>query len=188
MWLECWSVHHLTPHWEQQLHTGCRRSCTGAHGGSGQPWTQFSCVYLYIHIVHLFWGDWRRRNDSKQPPIPAWSLQQRRHMDVCEECSVSEWEAALELDEALAGWLQQGPARGEWGWEWGWAAASHLLEEPEEREPDEIPAVSPAVEERVERVGANGLHVCEVGQSCCLGWRWSTLPTPDSAQGRLFST
>lgn len=68
-------------------------------------------------------------------------------MDVCEECSLSEWEAALELDEALAGWLQQGPARGEWGWEWGWAASSHLREEREEHE--EIPAVSPAQEEVV---------------------------------------
>lgn len=63
---------------------------------------------------------------------------------------MSEWEAALELDEALAGWLLQGPARGEWGWEWGWAASSHLRQEHEERgEHEEIPAVSPAEKEEV---------------------------------------
>lgn len=71
-------------------------------------------------------------------------------MDLCEECSLSEWEAALELDEALAGWLQQGPTRGEWGWEWGWAASSHLRQEPKEQEHEEIPAVSPPEEEQEE--------------------------------------
>lgn len=62
-------------------------------------------------------------------------------MELYEDCMMSEWEAVLELDEALAGWfVQQGPARGEWGWEWGWAA-SRLHEDPE-CDSEEIPAVS----------------------------------------------
>lgn len=52
---------------------------------------------------------------------------------------MSDWEAVLELDEALAEWLLQGPARGEWGWEWGWAASD--LQDPE-CDSEEIPAVS----------------------------------------------
>lgn len=60
-------------------------------------------------------------------------------MDLDDDCRMSDWEAVLELDEALAGWLLQGRAPGEWGWEWGWAAS-------DSREPDwdseEIPAVS----------------------------------------------
>ncbi|XP_068601807.1 dapper homolog 3 [Brachionichthys hirsutus] len=37
-------------------------------------------------------------------------------MELYEDCSMSDWEAVLELDEALAGWLLQGPAGGDWGW------------------------------------------------------------------------
>lgn len=59
--------------------------------------------------------------------------------ELDEDPAVSEWEAMLELDEALAGWLLQGPARGEWGWEWGWAASD--LPDPDWDDED-IPAVS----------------------------------------------
>ena len=51
----------------------------------------------------------------------------------------SDWEEMLELDEALAGWLLQGPARGEWGWEWGWATSD--LQDPD-WDSEEVPAVS----------------------------------------------
>lgn len=61
------------------------------------------------------------------------------NMEMDEDGTMSEWEAVLELDEALAGWLMQGPARGEWGWEWGWAASN--LQDPEWDDED-IPAVS----------------------------------------------
>ncbi|KAK1900626.1 Protein Aster-B [Dissostichus eleginoides] len=56
-----------------------------------------------------------------------------------EDCTLSEWEAVLELDEALAGWLLQGPDRGEWGWEWGWAASDH--QDPE-WDTEDVPAQS----------------------------------------------
>ncbi|KAJ4936016.1 hypothetical protein JOQ06_017540 [Pogonophryne albipinna] len=55
-----------------------------------------------------------------------------------EDCTLSEWEAVLELDETLAGWLLQGPDRGEWGWEWGWAASD--LQDPE-WDTEDVPAV-----------------------------------------------
>ncbi|KAF3848225.1 hypothetical protein F7725_021253 [Dissostichus mawsoni] len=61
-------------------------------------------------------------------------------VDMDEDCTLSEWEAVLELDEALAGWLLQGPDRGEWGWEWGWAASDH--QDPE-WDTEDVPAVSP---------------------------------------------
>lgn len=61
------------------------------------------------------------------------------NVELDEDCTLSEWEAVLELDEALAGWLLQGPDSGEWGWEWGWAAAS--LHNPE-WDNEDIPAVS----------------------------------------------
>lgn len=61
------------------------------------------------------------------------------NMDSDEDCTMSEWEAMLELDEALAGWLLQAPARGEWGWEWGWAA-SDLQDS--DGDTEEVPAVS----------------------------------------------
>lgn len=48
-------------------------------------------------------------------------------------------EAVQELDEALAGWLLQGPARREWGWEWGWDASDH---QDQDWDSEEIPAVS----------------------------------------------
>lgn len=60
-------------------------------------------------------------------------------MALYEDCTMSEWEAMLELDEALAGWFLQGPARGELGWEWGWAASD--LHDPD-CDSEEIPAVS----------------------------------------------
>lgn len=60
-------------------------------------------------------------------------------MELCEDCTMLDWEAALELDEALAGWFLQGPARGAWGWEWGWAAPD--LQD-RRCNPDGIPAVS----------------------------------------------
>lgn len=60
-------------------------------------------------------------------------------MDSDEESALSDWEAVLQLDEALAGWFLQGPARGEWGWEWGWAASD--VDDPE-WDNEEIPAVS----------------------------------------------
>lgn len=44
-------------------------------------------------------------------------------MELCEDCTLLDWETVLELDEALAGWFLQGPAQGKWGWEWGWAAS-----------------------------------------------------------------
>lgn len=50
-----------------------------------------------------------------------------------------DWEAVLELDEALAGWFLQAPAGGEWGWEWDWAA-SDLQEQ--QWDSEGIPAVS----------------------------------------------
>lgn len=62
-------------------------------------------------------------------------------MELYEDCTMADWEAVLELDEALAGWLLQGPAQGEWGWEWGWAASD--LQEPPQCDSEEIPAVSP---------------------------------------------
>lgn len=61
------------------------------------------------------------------------------NVELGEDCTMSEWEAVLELDEALAGWLLQGSDSGEWGWEWGWAASS--LHDPEWNNED-IPAVS----------------------------------------------
>lgn len=61
------------------------------------------------------------------------------NMELEEDCMMSDWEAVLELDEALAGWLLQGPAPGEWGWEWGWAASD--LQDPD-WDTEEIPAVS----------------------------------------------
>lgn len=61
------------------------------------------------------------------------------NMEVDEDCTTSDWEAVLELDEALAGWLLQGPARGEWGWEWGWSASD--LQDPD-FDAEEVPAVS----------------------------------------------
>ncbi|KAK1900124.1 Protein Aster-B [Dissostichus eleginoides] len=65
-----------------------------------------------------------------------------------EDCTLSEWEAVLELDEALAGWLLQGPDRGEWGWEWGWAASDH--QDPE-WDTEDVPAVlSPTYKQRNE--------------------------------------
>lgn len=36
--------------------------------------------------------------------------------DWDEDCSTSDWEAVLELDEALAGWFLQVPIRVDWGW------------------------------------------------------------------------
>ena len=57
------------------------------------------------------------------------------------EGSLSDWEMVLELDEALAGWFQHGPARGEWGWEWGWAASD--LQDPD-WDTEDLPAVSDA--------------------------------------------
>lgn len=60
-------------------------------------------------------------------------------MDSDEDCAMSDWEALLELDEALAEWLLLGPARGEWGWDWGWAA-SDLQDR--EWDNEDIPAVS----------------------------------------------
>lgn len=62
-----------------------------------------------------------------------------QNMELDEDCTLSDWEAMLELDEALALWVLQGPARGEWGWEWGWAASD--LQDPE-WDSEEIPAVS----------------------------------------------
>ncbi|KAF3848233.1 hypothetical protein F7725_021261 [Dissostichus mawsoni] len=72
------------------------------------------------------------RNDSLVPAAVR--------VDMDEDCTLSEWEAVLELDEALAGWLLQGPDRGEWGWEWGWAASDH--QDPE-WDTEDVPAVSP---------------------------------------------
>lgn len=60
-------------------------------------------------------------------------------MELCEDCTLLDWETVLELDEALAGWFLQGPARGEWGWEWGWAA-SDLQDQ--QCDSERIPAVS----------------------------------------------
>ena len=57
------------------------------------------------------------------------------------EAALSDWEMVLELDEALAGWVHQGPARGEWGWEWGWAASD--LQDPD-WDTEDLPAVSDA--------------------------------------------
>lgn len=56
-------------------------------------------------------------------------------MEVCEDCTMLDWEAVLELDEALAWWFLQGPAGGEWGW-----AASELQDR--QRDAEGIPAVS----------------------------------------------
>lgn len=56
-------------------------------------------------------------------------------MELCEDCSLLDWEAVLELDEALAGWFLQGPARGEWGW-----AAPDLQDQ--QWDSEGIPAVS----------------------------------------------
>lgn len=36
-------------------------------------------------------------------------------MESDEDCTMSDWEAVLELDEALAGWFLQGSAGGERG-------------------------------------------------------------------------
>lgn len=44
-------------------------------------------------------------------------------MEPWEDATLLDWEAVLELDEALAGCALQAPALGEWGWEWGWAAS-----------------------------------------------------------------
>ena len=59
-------------------------------------------------------------------------------MDLSEG-ALSDWETVLEMDEALAGWVQQGPARGEWGWEWGWAVSD--LQDPD-WDTEDLPAVS----------------------------------------------
>nr|XP_020456082.1 GRAM domain-containing protein 1B isoform X12 [Monopterus albus] len=65
-----------------------------------------------------------------------------------EDCTMSDWEAMLELDEELAGWLLQGPAKGQWGWEWGWAASNP---QDSEWDTEEIPAVlSPTYKQRNE--------------------------------------
>lgn len=61
------------------------------------------------------------------------------NMELDDHCTLSDWEAVLEIDEALAGWLLQGSARGEWGWEWGWPA-SDLQDH--EWDNEDIPAVS----------------------------------------------
>ena len=61
------------------------------------------------------------------------------NMELDEDCTMSDWEAVLELDEALAGWLLRGPDRGKWGWEWGWADSD--LQDPE-WDTEDIPAVS----------------------------------------------
>lgn len=63
-------------------------------------------------------------------------------MDLCEDGTMLDWEAVLELDEALAGWFLQAPAGGEWGWEWDWAA-SDLQEQ--QWDSEGIPAVSYAM-------------------------------------------
>lgn len=63
-------------------------------------------------------------------------------MEPDEDCLMSDWEAVLALDEALAGWLLQGSATDEWGWEWVWATSD--LQEPEWNS-EEIPAVSHAL-------------------------------------------
>lgn len=69
-------------------------------------------------------------------------------MDSDEDSAMSDWEAVLKLDEALAGWLLQGPARGEWGWEWGWAPTD--VQDPD-WDNEEIPAVlSPTYKQRNE--------------------------------------
>lgn len=60
-------------------------------------------------------------------------------MDLCEDGTMLDWEAVLELDEVLAGWFLQAPAGGEWGWEWDWAA-SDLQEQ--QWDSEGIPAVS----------------------------------------------
>lgn len=60
-------------------------------------------------------------------------------MELCEDCNLLDWEAVLELDEALAGWFLHGPARGEWGWEQGWAAPD--LQD-QQWDSEGIPAVS----------------------------------------------
>uniref|UniRef100_A0A8C6TJB4 GRAM domain containing 1Bb n=1 Tax=Neogobius melanostomus TaxID=47308 RepID=A0A8C6TJB4_9GOBI len=69
-------------------------------------------------------------------------------MDSDEDSALSEWEAVLQLDEALAGWFLQGPAQGEWGWDWGWAASD--IQDPK-WDNEEIPAVlSPTYKQRNE--------------------------------------
>ena len=60
-------------------------------------------------------------------------------MDPHRDYVTVDWETVLELDEALAGWCLQGPARGEWGWEWGWAASD--LQDPD-WDTEDLPAVS----------------------------------------------
>lgn len=60
-------------------------------------------------------------------------------MEVDEDCTMSDWEAVLELDEALAGWFLQGPAIGEWGWDWDWPFSN--FKDPD-WDSEEIPAVS----------------------------------------------
>uniref|UniRef100_A0A8C7JGE3 GRAM domain containing 1Bb n=1 Tax=Oncorhynchus kisutch TaxID=8019 RepID=A0A8C7JGE3_ONCKI len=60
----------------------------------------------------------------------------------------SDWEAVLELDEALAGWLPQDPAQEEFGWEWDWAASDPP---DQDLESEEVPAVlSPTYKQRNE--------------------------------------
>ena len=61
------------------------------------------------------------------------------NVELDEDCTMSDWEAVLELDEALAGWLLQGPARGEWGCDLGWATSD--LQDPE-WDTEDVPAVS----------------------------------------------
>uniref|UniRef100_A0AAV2J022 VASt domain-containing protein n=1 Tax=Knipowitschia caucasica TaxID=637954 RepID=A0AAV2J022_KNICA len=80
------------------------------------------------------------------------SLKREGECNSCEmdseDSSLSDWEAVLQLDEALAGWFLQGPAQTEWGWECGRAAY-------DDRDPlwdnEEIPAVlSPTYKQRNE--------------------------------------
>ncbi|KAJ3590961.1 hypothetical protein NHX12_008909 [Muraenolepis orangiensis] len=62
-----------------------------------------------------------------------------------EDWALSDWESMLELDEALAGWVLQGPARGEWGW------ASEPRDPPDLRDTEDVPAVlSPTYKQRNE--------------------------------------
>ncbi|KAK0145952.1 GRAM domain-containing protein 1B [Merluccius polli] len=69
-------------------------------------------------------------------------------MDPHKDYVTVDWETVLELDEALAGWCLQGPARGEWGWEWGWAASD--LQDPD-WDTEDLPAVlSPTYKQRNE--------------------------------------
>lgn len=65
-----------------------------------------------------------------------------------EDCTVLDWEAVLELDEALAGWFLKAPVQGDWGWEWS-RPASHPQEQ--QHHSEGIPAVSEGTEALGER-------------------------------------